>query len=175
MKTCSKCNQTKPYDDFYRSHHTEDGYRGKCRVCTNIKRRETKEKKQNGYEPQYRFVNIALDDNLTGTERLVAYHKEYRKIYAKEISEKKKAEENNAKIDGIKYYGGKCSCCGESIIEFLTLEHLNGRDKTKKRRTGKAAWLEAKRAGWPNDLTVLCFNCNCAKGAFGSCPHTWEK
>lgn len=122
-------------------------------------------------------TNITVDENLEGYSKTQAYHKQYRALYKKELATKKQNDANRAKFDGIKHYGGKCSCpgCGESIFEFLTLEHLNGRDKSKIRRTGKFAWLEARRAGWPKDLTVLCFNCNCAKGAYGSCPHTWEK
>ena len=27
----------------------------------------------------------------------------------------------------IEAYGGKCECCGESIFEFLTIDHRNGR------------------------------------------------
>ena len=64
----------------------------------------------------------------------------------------------------------------ETIKEFLTLEHLQGREVGKKRRTGKDAWLQVKRQGFPEGkYTVLCFNCNCAKGAFGECPHNKKK
>lgn len=122
-------------------------------------------------------TGIQLPDTLVGSERQAAYHKLYRTINSKKLSANKKEEATRAKIEGIAHYGGKCSCpsCGETQLEFLTLEHLRGRDKTKKRRTGKLAWLEAKRAGYPDDFTVLCFNCNCAKGIYGTCPHTWEK
>lgn len=36
-------------------------------------------------------------------------------------------------------------------------------------------WAKAKSENYPDKYTVLCFNCNCAKGAFGFCPHELEK
>lgn len=33
MKTCNKCQQTKPLDNYYRHAKTADGYRGECKVC----------------------------------------------------------------------------------------------------------------------------------------------
>jgi hypothetical protein len=36
--------------------------------------------------------------------------------------------------------------------------------------------VDLKRQGWPKDgYTVLCLNCNIAKGATGTCPHTWPE
>ena len=31
-------------------------------------------------------------------------------------------------------------------------------------------WLKAN--SYPDGFQILCFNCNCAKGAYGECPHT---
>lgn len=69
-------------------------------------------------------------------------------------------------------YGGQCSCCGECRREFLTLEHTHGRIK----KIQVHIELEKlKNAGWPKqDIRLFCFNCNSAKGVYGSCPHTWE-
>ena len=99
------------------------------------------------------------------------YQRKYRKDNADVLSKKKKEYYERLKTDGIRHYGGKCSCCGEAIEEFLTLEHINGRSGIGKRKTGKKMWEKAKSEGYPDKYTVLCFNCNCAKGAFGYCPH----
>jgi len=32
-KTCFKCNQTKPIDDFHKNHKMADGHSGKCKEC----------------------------------------------------------------------------------------------------------------------------------------------
>lgn len=70
-------------------------------------------------------------------------------------------------------YGGQCACCGETQEEFLTLEHIFGRD----RKIQVHLELERLRnAGWPKEnVQLLCFNCNSSKGVYGSCPHTWER
>jgi len=72
-------------------------------------------------------------------------------------------------------YGGKCVCCGETIRQFLTIDHKNG-GGTKHREemfggatTGLYRWL--KKHNYPPEYQVLCFNCNCAKGFHGECPH----
>lgn len=99
------------------------------------------------------------------------YNKAYRIKRAVELSVMKKQYRHRLRSEGILRYGGKCSCCGESCVKFLTLEHCNGR-QLGKRPTGYKAWAEVKRLGWPEGLfTVLCYNCNCAKGVHGICPH----
>lgn len=66
-----------------------------------------------------------------------------------------------------------CSCCGESEIEFLTIDHSNGGGNAHRRSIGRGVpiglWL--KKNGYPSGFSVLCYNCNCSKGANGTCPH----
>jgi len=75
-------------------------------------------------------------------------------------------------------YGGHCACCGESILEFLSLDHINNDGAMQRRQhTGKSGgglsfYKLLKRNGFPQgQLQVLCHNCNCAKGYYGYCPH----
>ena len=79
------------------------------------------------------------------------------------------------KLQIMQVYGrGHCACCGESQIEFLTIDHVNN-DGANRRRAlfGKSFYQWLKRNGFPAnlDLQVLCYNCNCAKKATGKCPH----
>lgn len=77
-------------------------------------------------------------------------------------------------------YGGVCVCCGESEPNFLTFDHIYN-DGASQRRRGKfrngigsiARYL--KREGYPEGFQILCYNCNCAKGFYGMCPHQKEK
>lgn len=104
------------------------------------------------------------------------YHRLYRQQNKVRIQQNKLNEARKAKAEGIIEYGGKCACCSETTIEFLTIDHIDGRDKTKPRATGQKEWLRLKWAGWPKDgIQLLCYNCNCAKGVYGTCPHTWKE
>jgi hypothetical protein len=78
----------------------------------------------------------------------------------------------------IEAYGGECVCCGESLPEFLTVDHTDGGGSDHRRKvshgsggTGFYAWL--KRHGFPQDgFQLLCFNCNLGRQINGGvCPH----
>lgn len=74
----------------------------------------------------------------------------------------------------LKAYGGKCSCCGENHREFLTLEHKNGGGRKHRKEThgGDTHIRRLRDQGWPKEgYTILCWNCNSAKGMYGYCPH----
>lgn len=82
------------------------------------------------------------------------------------------------------HYGTICQCCGESHIEFLTLDHIeqNGAEYRKNMAsshtcTGYYFYLWLRRNNYPQNLglQVLCANCNTAKGACNKCPHIAEK
>lgn len=101
---------------------------------------------------------------------------EYQKIYRKNnrsiLTIKKKEYWKKVRLEGIIIYGGKCICCGESKQEFLTLDHITGRSIKEKGITGQKFFGLLKSQGWPKDnYQLLCFNCNCAKGIYGICPH----
>jgi len=70
----------------------------------------------------------------------------------------------------------RCACppCGESIIEFLELDHINN-DGAKQKREGLKStrlWTWIKKNNFPEGYQVLCANCN--RGKYinrGICPH----
>ena len=70
-------------------------------------------------------------------------------------------------------YGGKCVCCEESRLGFLTIDHINGGGRVERQKVGTGSrfyrWL--KNNNFPSGYQVLCYNCNCSKGALGCCPH----
>lgn len=70
----------------------------------------------------------------------------------------------------IKAYGGKCVCCGESLLEFLTIDHINGYVVGPRKGSNLYGWLEDN--GYPKEgFQLMCYNCNCSKGRYGYCPH----
>lgn len=70
-------------------------------------------------------------------------------------------------------YGGRCACCGEEGVVFLTLDHINGNGARHRRSEPRAKWLPQylKLRGYPSGYQVLCYNCNMAKRQGPACPH----
>jgi len=67
-----------------------------------------------------------------------------------------------------------CRCCGQnSHIDFLTVDHIDGRKNLPKEQKhlvahGLISWLTRKN--YPEGYQILCWNCNMAKGD-KECPH----
>lgn len=85
------------------------------------------------------------------------------------------------KADCLKHYGEKCNCCGEKLIQFLTIDHTKG-DGNKQRRElfghnvgGLHTYRWLKKNNYPDGLQVLCMNCNWATRYGGNCPHNLER
>jgi hypothetical protein len=82
------------------------------------------------------------------------------------------------RIRVVEAYGGKCTCCGETELVFLAIDHIGGGGNAHRRTltaSGEIAgssnfykWLE--KNGLPKGFQVLCHNCNFAK-SHGGCPH----
>lgn len=73
-------------------------------------------------------------------------------------------------------YGNKCVCCGEDNPLFLTVDHKNGNGRRYRKilkvssGTGYYGWII--RHNFPNNLQLMCFNCNCGRYRNGGiCPH----
>jgi len=73
------------------------------------------------------------------------------------------------------HYGAKCACCGESEQSFLTIDHINGDGAAQRRNArltaGKNYYRYIIQQGFPDDLQLLCWNCNMSKHYLGQCPH----
>src|SRR4051812_2473053 len=42
---------------------------------------------------------------------------------------RKRQRSRLAKREAVDAYGGKCDCCGEARIEFLSIDHINGKGR----------------------------------------------
>lgn len=78
------------------------------------------------------------------------------------------------------HYGGECQCCGEREPMFLTLDHKNGggtkdprfKSASGTRLTAAQFYNKVIKLGFPSDLQLLCYNCNCGRHRNGgTCPH----
>lgn len=74
------------------------------------------------------------------------------------------------------YGNGRCACCGEAYLLFLTLDHIAGdgaaHRKANKYHSGVVLYHHLRKGGWPDKdrYQVLCSNCNSAKNICGRCP-----
>jgi hypothetical protein len=93
------------------------------------------------------------------------------------LSRKRKERNKRDRIAALEAYSNgspRCQCCGETHIEFLTIDHINGGGGKHRRELGKSSgrvfrWL--RNNGYPEGFRVLCINCNWSRGLYGYCPH----
>lgn len=103
-------------------------------------------------------------------DRMNRYYDQNRQV----ILSKKQQADRQLKAEVMEAYGGKCECCGEDHIEFLTIDHVNGDGAEHRSALGKGrrVYADIKRQGFPKDkYRCLCLNCNISLGFYGYCPH----
>ena len=95
------------------------------------------------------------------------YWKKYPNKYL-ENKMKQYARKEKERMIVLLHYGGnppKCACCGETHIEFLTIDHISGggrKGQAKKIKRG-GEYHRIIKENFPDDIQVLCLNCNWAK------------
>lgn len=111
------------------------------------------------------------------------YAKEWRKNNKDKFHASQKRNYDATKLEVLTHYSGgtpACKCCGETIIEFLTIDHIAGDGAEHRRKLekqlgykpgGNGVWYWAKKNGFPDSLQVLCANCNFGKRCGPECPH----
>lgn len=194
---CRKCSIILTDKNWYSSD--KKGYSYICKECKTKYNKEwqqkNKDKKSNKnmilHIPTCRECGIELTDkNWYASFRKRHSHicKKCKYKYAKKWRQnnRDKCNQLNRKSDQrrrdevIDAYGGKCTCCGETRREYLTIDHINGDGRKQKREIGLLSsdsrglyrWL--RQNNYPEGFQVLCFNCNCGKGNYSVCPHNKE-
>jgi len=142
MKTCSRCGETKSLDEFRKRRKGEDRYLSHCKTCIAAHRKR----------------RYNEDEKFRQRCKTLANESYWR-----------------ARRELISAYGGRCACCGESEHKFLSVDHVDGGGRDHRKVIGdggKALCNYLRKMGYPQEgFQLLCFNCNCAKGFFGECPH----
>lgn len=160
-KYCPACKETLPLSCFSKSKERKDGMQGHCKSCRKEHVRRN-QKHYNKYHSSYR------------------QHPKWKKWYkawkAKtDFADHQRAYRERLRLQAIQHYGGKCKCCGESILAFLVIDHINGGGTRQRKRSGLSGtqiyrWL--KKRGYPDGFRVLCHNCNWGVHVGrGKCPH----
>ncbi len=80
------------------------------------------------------------------------------------------------KIETFNKYGGCfCSCCDETNVDVLSIDHINGggnRHRKQNNISGGAQFYKWLRDNnYPSGFRVLCHNCNFSLGIHKYCPH----
>lgn len=155
-----KYYQTHPLTDEQKSHRRE--CRRKYRQIPGVKEQQkTKHKewciknynKRSNYHKEYWVTN-----------------KESKKIYRKNWS-------LTLKLKIYNHYSNndiKCNCCGENMIEFLSIDHINNDGATERKKFSNSTFYTyIVKNNFPSGYQILCMNCNFAKGKNKDhiCPH----
>jgi hypothetical protein len=110
-------------------------------------------------------------------DKVLEYSHTYHAKHKEEEREKGRIRRNLVRWNCLIHYGGeppRCLCCGESNIEFLCIDHINGGGERQRKQIGQGAkiynWLI--KNNYPKGFRVLCANCNQSYGHYGYCPHS---
>lgn len=143
MKTCSKCGIT------HSKVHKHGGTW--CATCSSAYSAEWRRRNKDA-------VNARIRARYALTSKLM---KEPTKLYRGRL-----------RAAVLVAYGSKCACCGESIEQFLTLDHVGGDGASHRKETNnRSIYKIARDEGFPSRYRLLCWNCNCSRGQYGYCPH----
>ena len=153
---------TKALNEFYKNPQTgtKDGLNSWCKKCINKKNNENYHKRMN------------IKGNRQ-KERDKA--RQWRKNNREKARKNSKNFTDKRRLKIINHYSkgqNRCACCGENIIEFLSIDHINGNGNKHRKiigRGGLPGWII--KNNFPKGFQVLCHNCNFAKGHYGQCPH----
>ena len=108
-------------------------------------------------------------DNDTNTPlctscRKIVREKDGKRTYARFVMQREQVFD---------HYGRECACCGEDEPMFLQIDHINNDGNEERGYRGHHnLYHHIIKAGFPDDLQVLCANCNHGKHRNGGiCPH----
>lgn len=93
------------------------------------------------------------------------------------IAAVQKRHKDKLRNQAVAILGSACVCCGETLTEFLTLDHKNDDGANHRKEKGSKAFGTGLYRLIIIDPVIramfqlLCWNCNCAKGIHGLCPH----
>ena len=181
MKKCNKCKQIKDESEFYKNKAQKDGYCNYCKKCFNEYSKQLYAKDPFRYKStrqQWHNKNIEKHKKLQkewsmkNKEEITKKAREWRNKNKERHSQVQRARRIRLKIGAFNAYGGCiCVCCGESILEFLSIDHINGGGTKHKKEINQHIYEWLRDNKYPSGFQVLCHNCNQAKGYFGCCPH----
>ena len=145
-----------------------------CRDCVREIHREWSKKPENAEKIREARRRIRADNPEKERLRCLTWWREH--------PEKTILLRKRIKRQVLTWYGGVCVCCGESLFDLLTLDHVyddgyKERSPKNNRRTsvGSSNYRNLFNRGKENlrrDLQILCGSCQLGKKInYGFCPH----
>ena len=165
----------KPLTEFYEHLKVvNDKHYSNCISCYNQHQKE--------YYQQHKEEFFARNEIWRNTHKELfrkhvnEYRKKYRRGHLEEMRLKEKQRRAVLRIEILEHYGRKCSCprCGETNLEFLSMDHINGGGNRHRKSLDVQFYDWIKKNNYPNELQILCFNCNLGRARDkenGICPH----
>lgn len=97
-----------------------------------------------------------------------------REQYQKDTFDKRSSNKKYRDLVINHYSSGtpQCVCCGENIVQFLTIDHVNndGAKHRKNIKTDLCRWIVNNK--FPSGFQLMCYNCNCGRAHNNNiCPH----
>lgn len=191
-RICKKCRTPRDLSDFSLIISNRTQKQRIDRICDECRVNEERIKEEKSeirrvkameYARLYRAnpeTNRTLLDKLKlSREEKPEKYAEHRKTYYLKHKERLQSEAKikrfSARMEMLKKYGMVCSCCGESDIRFLTIDHISGGGRQDYKNNGTHIAFRLRKQGWPNGYQTLCYNCNCGRAKNrGICPHQEE-
>lgn len=180
-KRCTRCKQILPESSYHKDFGRLNGLQACCKDCnrdwakTRYKRRTEQHQVVEPFNkqcPRCRETKLSLEFTVERCSVDGVSH----------LCRECQAQEHRGfRYEVLSSYSGgepKCACCGESMLDFLSIDHIDGGGNEHRKQkgiwgSGIYRWL--KKNGFPAGYQVLCHNCNQAKGFYGICPHQRAK
>lgn len=155
-RTCKKCSRIRVIDDFPIYNRKTGKRRYECIDCNK--------KRVDLHHQENREKRLAQARERYNADPFAYWHPARRKR-ANEVA---RARYEKLRSEVFERHGGECQACGETEWLFLTLDHRNNdgwkqRAKDPYRQAGAGLYKKILRYGMPDDIEILCFNCNFGK------------
>ncbi len=111
-------------------------------------------------------------------DKMREYHQRYYNKHQGTAQEHMREYRRGVRLEVLTHYSKgepQCVCCGEKILEFLCIDHINGGGSRQSKKTGVNIYAWLRKNEFPLGFRVLCHNCNSALGFYGYCPHSEVK
>ena len=137
MKVCTKCKETKSFEEFHRDRNSKDGREYRCKKCRNEYHQNNKERiaergKKYRENNKEKYLEGCRKYRQNNKERVAKYAREYYQANREKIAEKNRKYRQNNK-EKCAEYGREYRKNNPFQIQSITLSN-SARQRTKKNK-----------------------------------------